>query len=54
MIELRKLRKSREGINVAKLTKGDIKKKRKRPKEGKEEAYGLKPSTSTQDRDEEE
>ena len=37
LIELRKLRKAREGIDVAKLSKGDIKKKRKRPKEGEEE-----------------
>ena len=33
LIELRKLRKSREGIDAAKLNKGDAKKKKKRPKE---------------------
>ncbi|KAM5534837.1 hypothetical protein V8D89_011553 [Ganoderma adspersum] len=54
LIELRRLRKSREGIDVAKLTKGDIKKKRKLPKEGEEEAYGLKPGASTHDKEEEE
>ncbi|PIL37385.1 hypothetical protein GSI_01079 [Ganoderma sinense ZZ0214-1] len=54
LMELRKLRKSRKGIDATKLTKGDIKKKRKRPKEGEEEAYGLKPGASTQDKEEEE
>lgn len=43
LIELRKLRKAREGIDVTKLVKGDVKKKRKRPKEGEEVAYGLRP-----------
>ncbi|KAF8915390.1 hepatocellular carcinoma-associated antigen 59-domain-containing protein [Mucidula mucida] len=33
LLELRKLRKSRQGIDVAKLNKGDMKKKRKRPAE---------------------
>ena len=33
LIELRKLRKARQGIDVAKLNKGDIKKKKKRPRE---------------------
>ena len=54
LIELRKLRKAREGIDVAKLTKGDVKKKRKRPKEPEAEAYGLKPGVSTQDKDDDE
>ncbi|KAI0722708.1 hepatocellular carcinoma-associated antigen 59-domain-containing protein [Earliella scabrosa] len=54
LIELRKLRKAREGIDVAKLSKGDIKKKRKRPKEGEEEVYGLRPGVATHDNDEEE
>jgi len=34
LLELRKLRKARQGIDVSKLNKGDLKKKRKRPKEG--------------------
>ncbi|KAI9000763.1 hepatocellular carcinoma-associated antigen 59-domain-containing protein [Trametes punicea] len=45
LIELRKLRKSREGIDVAKLSKGDLKKKRKRPKE-EEVVAGLRPGAS--------
>ena len=53
LIELRKLRKAREGIDVAKLSKGDIKKKRKRPKEGEEEVYGPRPGVATHDNDEE-
>lgn len=39
---------------MAKLTKGDIKKKRKLPKEGEEASYGLKPGASTQEKEEEE
>ncbi|EJF62350.1 hepatocellular carcinoma-associated antigen 59-domain-containing protein [Dichomitus squalens] len=54
LIELRKLRKAREGIDAAKLTKGDVKKKRKRPKEAEEEAYGLRPGASTQDKEDDE
>ncbi|KAI0751054.1 hepatocellular carcinoma-associated antigen 59-domain-containing protein [Daedaleopsis nitida] len=53
LIELRKLRKAREGIDVAKLTKGEVKKKRKRPKE-EEEVYGLRPGAATHDNEEEE
>lgn len=34
LLELRRLRKARQGIDVSKLNKGDLKKKRKRPKEG--------------------
>jgi hypothetical protein len=44
LIELRKLRKARQGIDVAKLNKGDIKKKRKRPREEGEQS-GLRKGT---------
>lgn len=33
LIELRKLRRARQGIDVTKLNNGDIKKKKKRPRE---------------------
>jgi hypothetical protein len=52
LIELRKLRKSREGIDVAKLGKGDIKKKKKKKKTKEEEEEeqgergGLRPVAS--------
>ncbi|OBZ70182.1 hypothetical protein A0H81_09691 [Grifola frondosa] len=42
LIELRKLRRAREGIDVAKLSKGDAKKRKKRPREGQEDQGGLK------------
>jgi hypothetical protein len=34
LVELQKLRKARQGINVVKLNKGDAKGKTKRPPEG--------------------
>ncbi|EMD40433.1 hypothetical protein CERSUDRAFT_148439 [Gelatoporia subvermispora B] len=40
LIELRKLRRTREGIDVQKLTKGDAKKRKKRPREGEPEDQG--------------
>lgn len=40
LIELRKLRRSRQGIDVSKLNKGDVKKKRRRPKDEEEEEEG--------------
>ncbi|OCH95936.1 hypothetical protein OBBRIDRAFT_787782 [Obba rivulosa] len=40
LIELRKLRRAREGIDVQKLTKGDAKKRRKRQREGEPEDQG--------------
>ncbi|KAG6850640.1 hypothetical protein H0H93_010832 [Arthromyces matolae] len=40
LIELRKLRKARQGIDAAKLSKGDARKKKKRPRE--EEQGGLR------------
>jgi hypothetical protein len=51
LIELRKLRKSREGIDVTKLGKGDIKKKKKKKtkeeeEEEQEERGGLRPVAS--------
>ena len=42
LIELRKLRRAREGIDINKLSKGDVKKKKKKPREEGEEG-GLKP-----------
>jgi hypothetical protein len=41
LLELRKLRRKREGIDIAKLNKGDLKKKRKKAPED-EGDYGLK------------
>ena len=52
LIELRKLRKAREGIDVEKLTKGDAKKKRKRPKGEDEVVYGLRPGVKVDEDDE--
>ncbi|KAJ6539754.1 hepatocellular carcinoma-associated antigen 59-domain-containing protein [Mycena capillaripes] len=40
LIELRKLRKARQGIDAAKLNKGDAKKKKKRPREEDEAEQG--------------
>ncbi|KAH9899597.1 hepatocellular carcinoma-associated antigen 59-domain-containing protein [Cubamyces lactineus] len=51
LIELRKLRKAREGIDVAKLSKGDLKKKRKRVKE-EEVVAGLRPGAPVDHDDE--
>lgn len=44
LIELRKLRRAREGIDVAKLNKGDAKRRKKRAREGdeQEEEEGMK------------
>lgn len=53
LIELRKLRRAREGIDVQKLVKGDVKKKRKRPKESEEEIGGLKKGSTSKEEDEE-
>lgn len=50
LIELRKLRKSKEGIDVAKLNKGNVKKK-KRPRD-ESEIGGLKKGASTHDDEE--
>lgn len=41
LLELRKLRKAREGIDVAKLNKGDVRKKKKRARDEGEQG-GLK------------
>lgn len=47
LIELRRLRKSRQGIDASKLNKGDVKKKRRRPKDEEEpDQGGLKPGSS--------
>lgn len=44
---MRKLRKSRQGIDASKLSKGDVKKKRRRPKDEEgEEQGGLRAGTS--------
>ncbi|KAH9942572.1 hepatocellular carcinoma-associated antigen 59-domain-containing protein [Amylocystis lapponica] len=53
LIELRKLRRAREGIDATRLTKGDAKKKRKRPREGEEELGGLKKAAESNDNEEE-
>lgn len=53
LIELRKLRKARQGIDVAKLNKGDIKKKKKRPREEGEQS-GLRKGVQDEEEDEEE
>ncbi len=52
ILELRKLRKAREGIDVAKLHKGDVKKKKKRlvPEE---EVGGLRQGAAVDAEDEE-
>jgi hypothetical protein len=50
LLELRKLRKAREGIDVTKLNKGDLKKKRKRPKDG--DQGGLKQGAPAHDDEE--
>ncbi|KAF7981702.1 hypothetical protein HWV62_32276 [Athelia sp. TMB] len=54
LIELRKLRKARQGIDVDKLNKGDVKKKRRRTtKEEEEDQGGLKAGASKDIVDEE-
>lgn len=53
LIELRKLRRSREGIDATKLTTGDAKKKRKRPKEEEEPTGGLKKGAEPDSEEEE-
>jgi hypothetical protein len=45
LVELRRLRKQREGIDITKLNKGDIKKKRKKATED-EAHYGLHPGVA--------
>jgi hypothetical protein len=48
LIELRKLKKLRLGIDASKLNKGDVKKKRMRPKEDEDmDQGGLKKSASS-------
>ncbi|KIM46463.1 hypothetical protein M413DRAFT_441556 [Hebeloma cylindrosporum] len=54
LLELRKLRKSRQGIDVSKLNKGDLKKKRKRPKEGDQGGLKQGPPAHEDEEDEEE
>ncbi|KAK7696312.1 hypothetical protein QCA50_000966 [Cerrena zonata] len=53
LIELRKLRRAKEGIDIAKLSKGDVKKKRKRPKEPEEQG-GLKKDAELHEEEDEE
>ncbi|KDR84038.1 hypothetical protein GALMADRAFT_236633 [Galerina marginata CBS 339.88] len=53
LLELRKLRKTRQGIDVAKLNKGDLKKKKKRPREEGDQG-GLKKGAHDEEEDEEE
>ncbi|KDQ64443.1 hypothetical protein JAAARDRAFT_52392 [Jaapia argillacea MUCL 33604] len=54
LIELRKLRRTREGIDVAKLNKGDAKKKKKRVREEEEVVGGLKKGVSNENDGQEE
>lgn len=55
LIELRKLRKARQGIDVDRLNKGDVKKKRRRPTEDEEKDQGgLKAGASKETVDDEE
>ncbi|KAH7923657.1 hypothetical protein BV22DRAFT_1113275 [Leucogyrophana mollusca] len=56
LIELRKLKKLRQGIDVNKLSKGDAKKKKKKRTEGEEflEAGGLRAGAKVDDDEEEE
>ncbi|GLB34135.1 putative hepatocellular carcinoma-associated antigen 59 [Lyophyllum shimeji] len=53
LIELRKLRKARQGIDAAKLNKGDVRKKKKRPREEGEQG-GLRKGVRDDDDDDEE
>ncbi|KJA29730.1 hypothetical protein HYPSUDRAFT_231504 [Hypholoma sublateritium FD-334 SS-4] len=55
LLELRKLRKTRGGIDVAKLNKGDVRKKKKRVRdEGEGEQGGLKKGVHEEDEEDEE
>ena len=49
LIELRKLRRQRQGIDSTKLTKGDAKKKKKRQREDEVEQGGLKKGAEPDD-----
>ncbi|KAI6026000.1 hepatocellular carcinoma-associated antigen 59-domain-containing protein [Pisolithus marmoratus] len=53
LLELRKLRKSRQGIDVQKLSKGDAKRRKRRDIDGDEhlETGGLKPGAKLDDED---
>ncbi|KAJ3537719.1 hypothetical protein NM688_g6637 [Phlebia brevispora] len=53
LIELRKLRRAREGIDINRLSKGDVKKKKKKPREGDDEVGGLKPGAEPDEEDDE-
>jgi len=53
LIELRKLRKARQGIDVTRLNKGDAKKKKKRPREEGEQG-GLRKGASKDINDDDE
>ncbi|KAJ7223911.1 hepatocellular carcinoma-associated antigen 59-domain-containing protein [Mycena rebaudengoi] len=53
LIELRKLRKGRQGIDAGKLNKGDARKKKKRPREEEVEAGGLRKVVAAVPEDEE-
>lgn len=54
LIELRKLRKARGGIDVAKLNKGDVKKKRKRMREEDGDQGGLRKGAAVEEEEDEE
>lgn len=53
LIELRKLRRAREGIDATRLSKGDVKKKKKRSRDTEEEVGGLKKGSTANDGDDE-
>lgn len=53
LIELRKLRRAREGIDATRLSKGDVKKKKKRSRDTEEEVGGLKKGSAANDGDDE-
>ncbi|KAI0044610.1 hypothetical protein FA95DRAFT_1608397 [Auriscalpium vulgare] len=60
LLELRRMRKAREGIDVTKLNKGDAKKRRRKQAEAEaaaaaaeEQEYGLRPGAKTAEEEEE-
>ncbi|KAF9464793.1 hepatocellular carcinoma-associated antigen 59-domain-containing protein [Collybia nuda] len=54
LIELRKLRRARQGIDVTKLNKGDAKKRKKRPRPEEGEQGGLKKGSAAREVNEDE
>ncbi|KAG6845428.1 hypothetical protein H0H87_009335 [Tephrocybe sp. NHM501043] len=54
LIELRKLRRSRQGIDASKLNKGDVRKKKKRPREEEGDKGGLRKSAREEEEEDDE